>query len=361
MATEDTFQERTEPASQRKREKAREQGQVSRSLELNSALIIIAGFLLLSVSGAAIAGRVADIARSAFAASGSMPVTVDSLRLLALQGTASFFVILGPVVGLLMVAGIAANIGQVGPLFTLETVKPKLERLNPLKGVRRILLSRRSMVEVLKGVIKTAVVAGAATVVLKDLLAESPALMGGDAAGILAFLSRSAFGVGIKTGLAFLVLAVLDYGYQRFEYERDLRMTREEVKEENKSLEGDPLVRGRIRSVQRRIAYRRMMQDVPKADVVVTNPTHLAVALRYDADTMDAPVVVAKGADHLAAKIRAVAEEHGVPIVEDVSLARALYRAADIGQRIPQKLFQAVAQLLAYIYALRDGTAARRA
>jgi flagellar biosynthetic protein FlhB len=361
MATQDTFQERTEPASPRKREKAREQGQVSRSLELNSALIITVGFVVLSVAGGAVAGRIMEIARSLFIASGSMALTVDSVHLHALEGTTSFFVLVGPVVGLIMVAGIAANVGQVGPLFTLEPIRPTLERLNPLTGLRRVLFSRRSAVEVVKGAVKTVVVAAAAAVVLKDLLAESPALMSGDAAGILGYLGRSAFGVGIKTGLAFLALAVLDYGYQRFEYERDLRMTREEVREEHKSLEGDPVVRGRIRTVQRRIAYRRMMQDVPRADVVVTNPTHLAVALRYDADTMDAPVVVAKGADHLAAKIRAVAQEHGVPIVEDVTLARALYRAADIGQRIPQKLFQAVAQLLAYIYALREGAPARRA
>lgn len=361
MAAEDTFQERTEPASHRKREKAREQGQVSRSLELNSAVIIIVGFLLLSASGAAVTGRVADIARSAFRTSGEVSLTVDSVRRLALQGSASLFVLVGPVIGILMVSGIAANLGQTGPLFTLETLRPKFDRMNPISGIRRVMFSRRSVVEVLKGVVKTGVVAGAAALVLTEMVAESPALPSGDAAEILGFLGRSAFAVGIKTGLAFLVLAVLDYGYQRFEYERDLRMTREEVKEENKTMEGDPLVRGRIRTVQRRIAYRRMMQDVPKATVVVTNPTHLAIALRYDAAVMEAPVVVAKGADYLASKIREVAREHGIPIIEDVSLARTLYRTVDIGQQVPQKLFQAVAELLAYIYSLRDGRTTRSA
>ena len=152
------------------------------------------------------------------------------------------------------------------------------------------------------------------------------------------------------------MLAVVDYFYQRFEHERELRMSKEEVKEETKSTEGDPMVKGRIRSIQRRIAYRRMMQDVPKADVIVTNPTHLAIALQYDADEMRAPRVVAKGADLIALKIREIAAAHDVPIVEDKPLAQALYRSVEIGQEIPEKMFQAVAQLLAYIYRLKQAT-----
>jgi len=157
----------------------------------------------------------------------------------------------------------------------------------------------------------------------------------------------------VKTGLAFLGLAALDFYYQRFEHSRNLRMTKEEVKEENKEMEGDPLVKGRIRTVQRKIAYKRMMQDVPKADVVLTNPTHLAVALKYDSANMSAPRVVAKGADLIAQRIKSIAVEHKIPIVEDKPLARALYHAVEVGEEIPERLFQAVAQVLAYIYRLR--------
>jgi flagellar biosynthetic protein FlhB len=166
---------------------------------------------------------------------------------------------------------------------------------------------------------------------------------------VMGYLGSAAYGLGIKAGLAFLVLAVVDYFYQRFEHERELKMSKEEVKEETKSTEGDPMVKGRIRSIQRRIAYRRMMQDVPKADVVVTNPTHLA-------DDMHAPRVVAKGADIIALRIREIAAANDVPIVEDKPLAQALYRSVEIGQNIPEKMFQAVAQLLAYIYRLKQAT-----
>jgi flagellar biosynthetic protein FlhB len=188
---------------------------------------------------------------------------------------------------------------------------------------------------------------------LQDLIAQSVLLMDNDPAGIFSFMGHAAVSVGIKTGLAFLVIAVLDFFYQRFEHEKTLKMTKEEVREESKELEGDPLVKSRIRTVQRKIAYKRMMQDVPKADVVVTNPTHLAVALKYDAAKMAAPRVVAKGAGLIAERIKAIARDHGVPVLEDKPLARALYSTVEIGDEVPEKLFQAVAQVLAYIYRLR--------
>jgi flagellar biosynthetic protein FlhB len=204
--------------------------------------------------------------------------------------------------------------------------------------------------------IKVTIVGIVAFFGIKDVIAEAPTLVESDPSAVMGFLSSAAYSLGVKTGIAFLVLAVVDYFYQRFEHEKELRMSKEEVKEETKSTEGDPMVKGRIRTIQRRIAYRRMMQDVPKADVIVTNPTHLAVALKYSADDMRAPRVVAKGADFIALKIREIAAAHDVPIVEDKPLAQALYRSVDIGQEIPEKMFQAVAQLLAYIYRLKQAT-----
>jgi len=185
-------------------------------------------------------------------------------------------------------------------------------------------------------------------------MADTLSLMDGDVRGILTFLVSASLSTGFKMGLAFLALALFDYLFQRFEFERDIRMTKQEVKEDTKMTEGDPLVRGRIRSVQKQIAYKRMMHDVPKADVVVTNPTHVAVALKYEAGKMDAPRVVAKGAELIAQRIKEIAREHRVPIVEDKVLARALYSSVNIGEVIPEKLFQAVAQLLAYIFRMKN-------
>jgi flagellar biosynthetic protein FlhB len=239
-------------------------------------------------------------------------------------------------------------------MFTLEPLMPDFNKVNPLNGIRKVLISRRSLVELLKNVLKVTIVGYIAWDALRGILAETITLMDGDAAGVLSFMARGAMALAFKTGLAFLVLAALDYAYQRFEFGKEMRMTKQEVKEEGKAQEGDPQVKARVRSIQRRIAYRRMMQDVPTADVVVTNPTHIAVAIKYDTEEMSAPKVVAKGAELIARRIREIALEHGVPIIEDRPLARTLYGTVEVGEEIPEKLFQAVAQLLAYIYRLKS-------
>jgi flagellar biosynthetic protein FlhB len=350
---EESFQEKTEPATGKKREEARKRGHVARSLELNSALILVFGMLILSLAGGNLVSQLADMTRGTIAAAGSFRVTAASIHAVVPGGILKVGLILAPVVLGVGVVGLAAGYAQVGFQLSGEALQPRLERFNPLKGIKKVLISRRSLVELLKNLVKVAIVGGAGAIAVQDVLEESMTLLDGDAGAALGFIGRASLSVGMKTGLAFLVLAVLDYLYQRFEYEHDLRMTRQEVKEEHKALEGDPVVRGRIRGVQRRIAYRRMMHDVPTADVVVTNPTHLAIALRYDLDRMQAPAVVAKGADLIAQRIREIAREHDIPIVEDRPLAWALYRTVEIGEQIPEKLFQAVAQLLATIYRLR--------
>jgi flagellar biosynthetic protein FlhB len=210
------------------------------------------------------------------------------------------------------------------------------------------------MVELLKNLLKIAIVGLVAYSALDGLMEESMSLMDTSVASVMAYMTHAAVMIGLKVGIAFLALAAADYMYQRFEYERELRMTKQEVKEELKSQEGDPLIKSRIRSIQRQIAYKRMMQDVPKADVVITNPTHLAVAIKYESSSMSAPKVVAKGADIIAQRIREIAEEHGVPMIEDKPLAQALYKTVDVGEQVPEKLFQAVAQVLAYIYRLKN-------
>ena len=356
----ESMEDRTEPASGKKREDSRKKGKVSRSQELSSAAVIVFGTLILYVTGGRMAAGLADVSRELFTAAGTYRITAAGVQELALRGVVRFGVIVAPLLAGLVVIGLALNVAQVGFLFTTATLTPDFGKVNPLNGIKKVLVSRRSMVELLKNVLKVTVVGYVAWDALQGILGETITLMDGDPAGVLSFMARGAVAVGFKTGLAFLALAALDYAYQRFEYEKEMRMTKQEVKDEGKQMEGDPAVKGRIRSIQRRIAYRRMMADVPTADVVVANPTHVAVALKYDTEKMSAPKVVAKGAELIAKRIREIAAEHGIPVIEARPLARTLYSSVEVGEEIPEKMFQAVAQLLAYIYRLKSDGAGMR-
>jgi flagellar biosynthetic protein FlhB len=339
-------EERTEPASDKKRSEARRKGKVLKSVELNSAFTLVFGLLIVYFGGTAIATNLASVTRALFTASGTFVVNVPNVQQLFLESVVRLFLTVAPVVLGLMLVGVAAHVAQAGFVFAPEAIMPGPEKLNPLTGIRKIMVSRRSLVELLKNVVKVGIVAFAGYHAVEGVLEESVTLMDADAGAILGFVAGASLNVGLKTGLAFLVLAIADYFYQRFEFEKDLRMTRQEVKEEYRTMEGDPQIKGRIKDVQRKIAYRRMMHDVPTATVVVTNPTHVAVALKYEAGAMEAPRVVAKGADLLAQRIKDLARAHGVPVVED--------RPLEIGHPIPEKLFQAVAQVLAYIYRMKQ-------
>jgi len=350
---EDSFQEKTEPASDKKREEARRKGRVPRSVELNSAFVMLSGLLILSFGGSAIVGGLSQVMTDVLRKSGSTELSIANIHAMASNGALTVGVILAPMLFGIMAVGVAIAYVQVGFVYSPEVMRPTLAKVNPLTGIKKILISRRSMMELAKSLVKIGLVGMVAWWAVQDVIAESPELVESDISGLLGYIRQAAYSVGLRTGLAFLVLAAIDFFYQRIEHEREMRMSKEEVKEETKATEGDPLVKSRVRSIQRRIAYRRMMAQVPKADVVVTNPTHLAVALRYDTESMRAPSVVAKGADLIALKIKEIALEHEVPIVEDRPLAQALYKSVDIGGEIPEKLFQAVAQLLAYIYRLK--------
>jgi flagellar biosynthesis protein FlhB len=351
---EDSFQERSEPATQKKRDEQRRKGKVMKSVELNSSAILVFGLLLLSVSGTGIVINLSNILRETLAHAGTTKLSATVVQNIVSSSLTNFLWTIAPTVGGLMIIGLAASYAQVGFLFTLEPLAPKFSKINPLNGIKKVLISRRSLVELTKNLFKVTIVGVVAWISLNNVMENCVTLMDGSVESIFRFMATAALSIGLKTGLAFLVLAVFDYLYQRYEHEHELRMTRQEVKEEWKSQEGDPIVKGRVRTIQRQIAYKRMMVDVPKADVVVTNPTHLAIAIKYDMEKMRAPKVVAKGADLIAKRIRDVATEHGVPLVEDRPLAQTLYRTVDIGEEIPEKLFQAVAQVLAYIYRIRN-------
>jgi flagellar biosynthetic protein FlhB len=250
-----------------------------------------------------------------------------------------------------LVAGLAINYGQVGFLFTTKTIEPKLSKINPLEGFKRI-FSKRSLVDLVKAIIKLAIIGSIVYTEIKKNVGNIGLWYTGNLFGTINLLGNSVFNLAIKIGIILLIFAILDYGYEWWRYELDLMMTKQEVKDEYKLMEGDPQVRSRIRAKQRELGMRRMMQEIPKADVVITNPTHYAVALSYNPDD-DAPVVVAKGQGYLALKIKEVAQRNGIVITENKPLAKALFTSTDVGQMIPSELFHAVAEVLAYVYNLK--------
>jgi flagellar biosynthetic protein FlhB len=252
----------------------------------------------------------------------------------------------------ILIAGMAGNIGQIGFEFHGEPMSPKLTRLNPIAGLKK-LVSLRSMVEVIKSVIKILFIGGIAFGIVKNETTAMPALMQQEVVDILLFIGRVAFKIFFFVCLALIVVAFLDYAYQRWQYEQSLKMTKQEVKDERRQIEGDPKVKGRIRRVQLELARRRMMEAVPEADVVITNPVHLAVALKFDAAKMIAPTIVAKGSGYVAERIKEIARSHQVPIIENKPLAQALHKMAEIGEFIPVELYRAVAEVLAYVYRLK--------
>ncbi|UZQ86923.1 flagellar biosynthesis protein FlhB [Thermoclostridium stercorarium] len=260
--------------------------------------------------------------------------------------------IVGPFFAVSLVAGVGSSYAQVGSLFTTEPLKPKLSRINPINGVKRI-FSLRGLIELLKAILKIIIIG---VVAWKSIQAETnniARLMNLDLLQAAGYIVSTSINVAIKICLCMVAIAVLDFLYQWWQYERDLRMTKQEVKEEYKETEGNPETKQRIRSKMREISTRRMLSEVPKADVVITNPTHYAVAILYDADKAPAPVVIAKGQDYIAMRIKEVAKEHGVEIVENREVAQALYKNVEIGQQIPPELYQAVAEILAFVYRLK--------
>ncbi len=343
--------ERTEEATPRRREEARRKGQVARSQELSSAAVLLAGFLAISWYSSWVASNLSSFSRHIFAHLGKDEIGSQLGTLVGMAGWTYLRVLAPVLIGVVAVA-LASNLAQVGFLFSLEPLRPRLARVDPLSGLRRM-VSGMAVGELLKALAKVGLIG----FVLYRVLADRASQLGGlffvpleQATGVLTSL---AIEMGLKGGGAFLVLAFIDYLWQRRRYEANLRMTRQELKEELRQTEGDPRLRARIRQVQRQWASRRMMHAVPKSDVVITNPIHYAVALRYAPEAMRAPQVVAKGQDLLAQRIKELARQHSVPLVENPPLAQALYRAVDVGMEIPAALYEAVAEVLAYVYRLR--------
>ncbi len=343
--------ERTEPATPRRREEARRRGQVFRSVELNAALAFLAVFGLLHFLGPSVARGIAAWSQTLLMErprdwSGGDVAAMATGAVLAWARAA------GPILVLAALVPVGVSLLQTGPVFSTATLVPDFGQLSPARGLRRV-LSVRAAVELAKALVKTAVVGAVALITVRQAAGEFPALVdmepAATAAVVVGWVDRLAW----RVGAAFLALAAADYFYQRWEHERSLRMSREEIKHELKETEGDPRIRALRRSRQRELARRRMLQDVARAHVVVANPDHYAVALRYDPAEMAAPVVVAKGKGYLAQRIKEAAHRHGVMVVEQPPLARALYRMVKVGQAIPEELYQAVAEVLAFVWRIK--------
>jgi len=349
---EETLQEKTEPATPRRKQEARRKGQVAKSQEINSLLVLVAGFFLLRFLGPTMLQKLYRIASFLWGNASIISLTPSTVQSYFYQGMWGIFGLLLPIFLGVVVVGVAANLMQVGFLFSTYSLAPDLNRINPVSGLGR-LFSKQALMKLLVSVLKIAIIGYITYITIRDNLPQFFSLMGKNIAQILIFSANLVFQLGLRCCLGIAPLAVLDYVFQRRQHETKLRMTRQEMREELKQTQGSPQVRARIRSLQRQMARHRMMQEVPKADVVITNPTRLAVALKYDREGMNAPVVVAKGARLIAEKIRELAERYNVPLVENRWLAEALYKTVEIGQEIPIKFYQAVAEILAYIYRLK--------
>lgn len=346
-----SFGEKTEQPTPHRLREARKKGHVVKSADLSSAVSLLAAVLLFLVLGDTLVAWLREMLEQFLAGGITVDLTAIGVQRLVLLAGASFFKVMGLVFVTILFAGLTANFAQTGFVFSTESLNPSLERLNPVEGFKRI-FSRRAMIELVKSFLKILLVGLAAFTFFRARFEDFLSYMLMPPVSFFKAFAADITSLGLRVGIIFLVLAVLDYMYQRYEYINSLKMTRQEVLEEYKQLEGDPLVRGKIKEKMRSLAGQRMMSAVPEATVVVTNPTSLAVALRYIPEKDAAPVVVAKGAGFIAEKIKEIARENKVPIIENKPVARMLYDSVKIGQVIPVELYQAVAEILAMVYRL---------
>ena len=348
--------EKIYPATPHKRNESREKGQVAKSNELTTTLALIAVLGFFFVAGYDTWHHLTNIMYGAFSAiGGQLNAGKTILIFLGLTGVA--FKIIAPVLIVAVLVGILGNIFQIGLIFSSQPLMPQINRINPISGFKRI-LSMRGLFEAVKSIFKIGLIGYIVYRTIMSGLVDVVSLVDADKSNIAALfvstVGRIGFQVFLRAALALLFLSIFDFLYQRWQHEQDIRMTREEIREEMKRTEGDPEIRRRIRRVQRELSQARMMKAIPEADAVITNPVHLAVAIKYDYEVMDSPYVVAKGERKIARQIREIAEEHGVPIVENPPLAQALYKNVEVGEAIPMEFYQAIAEVLAYVHELTN-------
>ncbi len=348
-------QEKTEKATPRRRQKARERGQVFSSRELNSALVLLTGFLSFRIFGENIVENIIMFFNYVLTELINKEDMFNLRGIKAVLNKTLFFAgkTLLPIA--LSVSGICilSNYLQVGFVLSFEPIAPKLERINPIQGFSRI-FSRRSLLELIKSIIKILIIAYVVYTAINKYKNLFPLMLDMNLPEVIELILNIVFEMGIKATLTLFIMSIFDYLYQWREYETSLMMSKQDIKEEHKEVEGNPQIKSRIRQIQRQMTRSRMMRDVEKAEVVITNPTHYAIALAYNASLHTAPIVIAKGANKLAERIKEIAIEKKVPIVENKVLAQTLYRTVEIGDLIPEQLYNAVAEVLAFVYSLKE-------
>lgn len=340
---------KTEKPTQRKLRKAREKGQVARSKEISSASVLLGGLLLLLFFGQTILESLQYLLKNLLVLQVPPEITVTYLSGIAHGVGARVALVIFPLLLATMVFSVAANVMQGGLAFSTESLGFHFEKLSPRKGLERI-FSKNGLVELVKSLFMLLAIGLISYQVIKTHLPILPRLVLMDVDKLFHWTATVSYEVFIRVAVLLVILALGDYLFQKYRFTEQLKMSKQEIKEEFKEMEGDPITKGRIRRLQREMARKRMMADVPTADVVITNPTHYSVALSYNVETMDAPRVVAKGVGFLALKIREVAQEHDIPLVENRPLAQTLYKTVEIGESIPGSLYKAVAEILAYVY-----------
>lgn len=346
----DSAGERTEQATAKRRSDFRKKGQVAQSKEVQTAAMMVTTLLLWFFYAPLFWKNLSLSLAGIWKMCGSYEVTpnavVNLFTLVMQQGG----LLMAPLFLLVLVVGMFSSVLQIGWLFTGKPLQPDFSKLNPIAGAARF-VSKKSLIEVVKSLAKVLLIGVVSYKVVFSEFDKALLLIDMDVIETVRFLGRVAAGVLIKASGILVLLGLFDFLFVRWEMEQKMKMTKQEQKEEFKEAEGDPHIKSRIRSLQQQMSRKRMMAEVPKADVIVTNPTHLSVALRYDRETMDAPQIVAKGADHLAMRIREIATENHIPLVENKPIARTLYKV-EIGQPVPEEMFKAVAEILAYVYGL---------
>lgn len=344
-------QERTERATPKRRRETRKKGQVALSKEVSSAFVLLSSLSIFYFAGPWMFSKIIFLMQETYRNIDTLDLSSSSFHFFIIDVMRQFILIISPLLGAIMVTGIISNVVQTGFLFSTEAISFKLSKINPINGLKR-LYSLRSLVELVKSLTKITLVGGIAFFLIKSRYDNLLGLIQLDVLDIFTFIGSEASLIGFYTFGFLLVLAIFDYLFQRWHYEKDLKMTKQEVKEEMKHTEGDPKIKARIRSIQQEMSRNRMMAMVPDATVVITNPTHLAVALKYDTNNMLAPKVIAKGAGIIAKKIKDIAIENNIPVVEEKNIARVLYKTVDINSYIPIELYHAVAEVIAYVYKL---------
>ena len=352
---EESYSDRTEQATPRRREEARRKGQITRSREIPSVMVLMIGVLTLFVSGSYIVQQCSVLVARGLQRMGTFSLHPSSVDGLSRELIQSVFLVLSPVFLALVAAAVLSNVLQGGNVVAFERLRIDLSKLSLLSGLKRF-FSKQALVELLKSLFKLVIVGWVAFSTVQKELPNVILLLGQELDGIFKYISSMSYHLCIKTVLMMMIIAGLDYLFQRWTFEKSLRMTKQEAAEEFKTTEGNPLIKSRIRSIQRELARRRMMAEVPKADVIVTNPLHLAVALYYKSKEMAAPKVVAKGAGFVAEKIKEIGRIHHIPIIENKALAQTLFKTVEIGGIIPASFYQVVADILAYVYRMKNKT-----